>query len=271
MTLNAIATRGMVLLGCGKMGSAMLAGWLEQGVPAASVWVQDPAPSDWLQSTGVHINEGFPDAPAVVLIAVKPQMMGDALPALAGLPKDGTMFLSVAAGVSIEAYEVALGAGATIIRAMPNTPAAVGKGITAIIGNAQASEGDLAVADALLCAVGQVVRLDREDQMDAVTGVSGSGPAYVFYMIDCLAAAGRAQGLPDELAMHLAKATVAGAGALAEAAEETPAQLRINVTSPNGTTQAGLEALMDGQKGLAPLMDRTVAAATDRSKELGRG
>ena len=271
MTLEAIAERGMVLLGCGKMGSAMLAGWLDSGVPAGSVWVQDPAPSEWLQGIGVHINEGFPPAPAVVLIAVKPQMMGEALPALAALPKEGTLFLSVAAGVSIASYEAALGAGATVVRAMPNTPAAVGKGITALIGNAQATDADLDLADALLRAVGQVVRLETEAQMDAVTGVSGSGPAYVFYMIDCLAEAGRAQGLPDDLAMQLAKATVAGAGALAETAGETPEQLRINVTSPNGTTQAGLEQLMQEATGLGPLIARTVAAATDRSKELGRG
>lgn len=269
MTLDAVAQRGLALLGCGKMGSAMLAGWLDSGVPAASVWVQDPAPSDWLTSTGVHINEGLPEHPAVVLIAVKPQMMGAALPALASLPKQGTVFVSVAAGVSIAAYEAALGAGATVIRAMPNTPAAVAKGITALIGNARAGAEDMDLAEALLGAVGQVVRLDNEGQMDAVTGVSGSGPAYVFYMIDCLAEAGRAQGLPDDLAMKLAKATVAGAGALAELAEETPEQLRINVTSPNGTTQAGLEALMEASGGLAPLMVRTVGAAADRSRELG--
>lgn len=253
------------------MGSAMLAGWLDGGLPAGSVWVQDPAPSDWLQDAGVHLNEGFPEHPAVVLIAVKPQMMGAALPALAGLPKDGTVFISVAAGVSVASYETALGEGSTIVRAMPNTPAAVGKGITAIIGNAQASAADLDLAEALLSAVGQVVRLDEEAQMDAVTGVSGSGPAYVFYMIDCLATAARAQGLPDPLAMQLAKATVAGAGLLAETADETPGQLRRNVTSPNGTTQAGLEVLMGETSGLAPLISRTVAAAADRSRELGDG
>jgi pyrroline-5-carboxylate reductase len=267
--MDAVAKSGLVLLGCGKMGSAMLAGWLDGGLPAASVWVQDPYPSDWLRGTGVHINEGFPDAPAVVLIAVKPQMMGEALPALAALPKEGTVFLSVAAGVSIAAYETALGGVPCVIRAMPNTPAAVGQGITAIIGNAVASAQDLDLAEDLLGAVGAVVRLDTEEQMDAVTGVSGSGPAYVFHMIETLAAAGRAQGLPEDLAMQLAKATVAGAGALAQSADETPEQLRINVTSPNGTTQAGLEVLMDSASGLPDLMARTVAAAADRSRELG--
>ena len=270
MTLEAVATRGLVLLGCGKMGSAMLAGGVGGGLPAASVWVQDPFPSDWLKATGVYINEGFPDNPAVVLIAVKPQMMGEALPALSALPKDGTVFLSVAAGVSIASYEAALGAGTCVVRAMPNTPAAVAKGITAIVGNTHASAADLDLSEALLKAVGQVVRLDEESQMDAVTGVSGSGPAYVFYMIDALAAAGVSQGLPADLSMQLAKATVSGAGALAESAQETPEQLRINVTSPNGTTQAGLEVLMD-ESGLMPLMVATVKAASDRSKELGNG
>ncbi len=270
MNMDVVAARGLVLLGCGKMGSAMLAGWLEGGLPSSSVWVQDPYPSDWLTATGVHLNEGFPENPAVVLIAVKPQMMGEALPALAALPKAGTVFLSVAAGVSIGAYEAALGGDASIVRAMPNTPAAVAKGITAIIGNSNASNTDLDLADALLSAVGQVVRLSDESQMDAVTGVSGSGPAYIFYMIDALAAAGVAQGLPEELSMQLAKATVAGAGVLAETADETPEQLRINVTSPNGTTQAGLEVLM-GETALKPLMAKTVKAATDRSRELGNG
>lgn len=270
MNIDIVAARGLVLLGCGKMGSAMLAGWLDGGLPSGSVWVQDPFPSDWLSGTGAHINEGFPESPAVVLIAVKPQMMGEALPALAAMPKDGTVFLSVAAGVSIASYEAALGQGTCIVRAMPNTPAAVGKGITAIIGNDNTDAVDLDLCDVLLSAVGQVVRLDNESQMDAVTGVSGSGPAYVFYMIDALAAAGIAQGLPEKLAMQLAKATVAGAGALAENAVETPEQLRINVTSPNGTTQAGLEVLM-ADDALAPLMVATVKAASDRSKELGNG
>ena len=271
MDMSNVAERGLVLLGCGKMGSAMLAGWLEDGLPATSVWVNDPYPSDWVKAQGINLNTDLPAAPAIVLIAVKPQMMTDALPSLQALGGGKTLFVSVAAGTSIATYEEILGADTPIIRAMPNTPAAVGRGITALIGNAHASAGDLDLAEGLLRAVGQTVRLDSEDQMDAVTGVSGSGPAYVFHLIETLAAAGQAQGLPADLSMQLAKATVAGAGALAEQAEEDPGQLRVNVTSPNGTTQAALEVLMDTSNGFPKLLTDAVAAATNRSKELSRG
>ncbi|WP_037255257.1 pyrroline-5-carboxylate reductase [Roseobacter sp. SK209-2-6] len=271
MDLSAIEARGLVLLGCGKMGSAMLAGWLEGGLPASSVWVLDPHPSDWLQATGVNINQDLPAEPAIVLIAVKPQMMGAALPSLQALGNGRTLFVSVAAGTSIGTFEEILGRETPIVRAMPNTPAAIGQGITALIGNDKTAEADISLAQSLLSAVGQTVRLESESQMDAVTGVSGSGPAYVFHLIETLAAAGEAQGLPAALAMQLAKATVAGAGALAEAAEEDPSQLRVNVTSPNGTTQAALEVLMDQNGGFPDLLNRAVAAATERSKELARG
>ncbi len=271
MNFSDIERRGLVLLGCGKMGSAMLAGWLNRGLSPDAVHVQDPKPSEWVQAQGVQINEALPDDPAVVLVAVKPQMMTDALPSLESLGNGTTLFLSVAAGTSIATYERMLGADTPIIRAMPNTPAAVGQGITAIIGNARASAAQLDLAEALLTAVGAVVRLESETQMDAVTGVSGSGPAYVFHMIEALAAAGTAQGLAPDLAMQLAKATVAGAGALAMQSDDGPEQLRRNVTSPNGTTQAGLEVLMDAQTGLPPLIAATVRAAADRSRELANG
>jgi pyrroline-5-carboxylate reductase len=271
MTMDHVAEKGLVLLGCGKMGSAMLQGWLADGLPPASVWVIDPNPSDWLRGTGVQINADLPEAPAIVLVAVKPQMMGEALPVLRDRGNGATLFVSVAAGTPISAFERALGDRTPIVRAMPNTPAAGGRGITAIIGNAHATPEQLDLAEMLLQAVGQVVRLEGEEQMDAVTGLSGSGPAYVFHMIECMAKAGEAQGLAPALAMQLAQATVAGAGALAEAADETPAELRSNVTSPNGTTQAGLEVLMDEEAGLPPLMLRTVAAAADRSRELRNG
>ena len=270
MDMDDISARGLVLLGCGKMGSALLEGWLAQGLAPGAVWVIEPSPSAWLIATGVRLNQALPPEPAIVLVAVKPQMMGAALPGLAALGDGPTLFLSIAAGTPIAAFEAALGTRTPIVRAMPNTPAAVGRGISAIVGNAHASPADLDLAEGLLSAVGQVVRLDDEALMHAVTALSGSGPAYVFHLIETMAAAGEAEGLPAALAMTLAKATVAGGGALAEQAAADPAQLRVNVTSPGGTTQAALGVLMDETGGFAPLLRRAIKAAADRSKELGK-
>ncbi len=267
MNLDRIAAQGMILLGCGKMGSAMLAGWLSAGLPAAAIHVIEPHPSEWLRASGVHLNGPLPAAPAVALLAVKPQMMGAALPELQDLGGGGTLFISIAAGTSLAQLGATLGAQTPIIRAMPNPPAAVGAGITALIGNAQATADDLKLAESLLAVVGATVRLDHEAQMDAVTGLSGSGPAYVFHMIEAMAAAGEAQGLAPDLAMTLARATVIGAGQLAAQSEDSAAQLRINVTSPKGTTAAGLDVLMPD---LTPLMTRTIAAAAERSQELSK-
>ena len=266
MEMEAVARRGLVLLGCGKMGSALLAGWLKAGLPADAVHVIEPHPSEWLSATGVQLNATPPADPAVAMIAVKPQMMDAALPTLAPGPE--TLVLSIAAGTPISAFDSRFGA-VPVIRAMPNTPAAVGRGITAIVGNAQAGEDHLALAEALLSAVGEVVRLERESQMDAVTGTSGSGPAYVFHMVEALAAAAEEQGLAPDLAMRLARATVSGAGALLDASDESAAQLRVNVTSPQGTTAAGLSVLMADPGGLTQLMTRTVEAAAARSRALG--
>ena len=273
MSLENVKTGGLVLLGCGKMGSAMLEGWLANGLPLTSVWIMDPFPSDRLNELardGLHLNVTLPEAPAICIVAVKPQMMTEALPQIAAMGNGKTVFLSVAAGTTIAAMEAILGDQTPIIRAMPNTPAAVGRGITALIGNALVDFAALEMAEGLLQAVGQTVRLDDEAQMDAVTAVSGSGPAYVFYLIETLAAAGVAQGLPMELAMKLAKATVGGAGELAERSVETPEQLRVNVTSPNGTTAAALEVLMDKDRGFTVLLNEAVAASAKRSRELGK-
>lgn len=270
MALERVSQNGLVLLGCGKMGSALLAGWLAAGIPAASVWVIEPHPSDWLRGAGVHLNQGVPAAPAVAVLAVKPQMMGAALPALQALGNGATLFISIAAGTAIATFEAALGAKTPIVRAMPNTPAMVGRGITGLCGNGSASAADMVLATTLMQAVGQVVALDGEHQMDAVTAVSGSGPAYVFYLIEALAQAGVAQGLSPDVAMQLARATVCGAGELAHQSPEAAAQLRINVTSPGGTTAAALAHLMDEAAGLAPLMARAVAAAAARGRELSQ-
>ena len=270
MSLEIVARDGLVLLGCGKMGSALLAGWLKSGVPATAFWVIEPSPSDWLKTSGVHLNEGVPPAPGVALLAVKPQMMGAALPALQALGNGKTLFISIAAGTTIAAFEAALGGQTPIVRTMPNTPAMVGRGITAICGNAHATPAHLTLARDLMAAVGQVVELEGEHQIDAVTGVSGSGPAYVFHLIEAMAAAGVTQGLSEAVAMQLARATVCGAGELAFQSDETAAQLRINVTSPGGTTAAALAVLMDATTGFPPLMARAVAAAADRGRELGK-
>ncbi len=267
--LDTVARDGLVLLGCGKMGTALLTGWLAAGVPAASVWVIEPNPTDWLKASGVHLNKGVQPSPAVALLAVKPQMMGAALPALQALGNGTTLFISIAAGTSIATFEAALGPRTPIVRTMPNTPAMVGRGITGICANAAGQSG-LALARALMLAVGEVVELDGEHQIDAVTAISGSGPAYVFHLIEAMAAAGVAEGLSPEVAMKLARATVCGSGELAYRSPEPAAQLRVNVTSPGGTTAAALAHLMDPVTGLPPLMARAAHAAAERGRELGK-
>lgn len=266
--LERVNSGGLVLFGCGKVGSALLQGWLDAGVRPDAITVLDPRPSDWLREQGVALNT-VPRAPAVCVLAVKPQMIAQAT-SLNDPQFAQTVFVSVAAGTTLDALSAILGPAPAIIRAMPNTPAAIGQGITALIGNDRCQSGDLDLAELLLSTVGQVVRLGAESQMDAVTGVSGSGPAYVFHFIECLAAAGVAEGLSPDLAMRLAKATVSGAGALAQAADEPVKTLRNNVTSPGGTTAAGLSELMNPETGLPPLIRDTVKAATARSVALGR-
>ena len=268
--MDLINQNGLVLLGCGKMGTALLTGWLAAGIRPTAVWVIEPNPSDWLKSTGTHLNQPLPKAPAVALVAVKPQMMGAALPALQALGNGLTLFISIAAGTSIATFAAALGDKTPIVRTMPNTPAMVGRGITGICANAHAGPAGLALAHKLMLAVGQVVELDGEHQIDAVTAVSGSGPAYVFHLIEALAAAGEAEGLSPQVAMQLARATVTGSGELAHRAPETAAQLRLNVTSPGGTTAAALTHLMDPEIGLTQLMRRAVHAAAQRGRELGQ-
>ena len=266
-----IEDRGLVLLGCGRMGSAMLAGCLDAGLRHDAVWVLEPQPSDWLIESGVHLNVDFPQSPAVALVAVKPQVMTQALPSLVALGNGSTLIISIAAGTPISAIEAKLGSDTPVVRAMPNTPAAIGRGITAIIGNAHVDLHNLELAEMLLSSIGQVVRIESEGQMDAVTAVSGSGPAYVFHLVEALAMAGTSQGLPGGLSMMLARATVAGAGALVDSeADTSPARMRENVTSPGGTTAAALNVLMDENSGFPALLRRAVEAAADRSRELAR-
>ena len=270
--MQRIRESGLVICGCGKMGSALLKGWLDQGMVPDSVTVMEPQPSTWLLSlageSGIHLNTPA-RPPAVCVIAVKPQVMTSVLDELRSFGNKETVILSIAAGVKIRQYEAMLGDRTPVIRAMPNTPAAVGKGITAIVGNSRAANSDMDLATALLNTVGKTVRLDNEDDMDLVTAISGSGPAYVFLLIEALASAGEARGFPPDLALEMAMATVVGAASLAESSSETPAQLRRNVTSPGGTTAAALEILMDESRGMAEIISQAVDAAADRSRSLG--
>ncbi|GLK75472.1 pyrroline-5-carboxylate reductase [Methylopila jiangsuensis] len=263
----------IVLIGAGKMGGALLDGWLAGGLDPALAAVVDPGlppeAAAALKSRGVAL---VPDpaaiaAPAAVVLAVKPQMVADALPVAAAFMQPGAVLVSVLAGVTSAKLAAGLPAGAAVVRAMPNTPAAIGRGITGAFATAGVSAAQTALADALLKAGGQVEWLDDEGLIDAVTGVSGSGPAYVFLLAEALAEAGVKAGLPAELAARLARATVEGAGELLRRSPETPETLRRNVTSPNGTTAAALSVLM-ADDGLGALMARAVAAAAHRSREL---
>jgi pyrroline-5-carboxylate reductase len=266
----------LVLAGAGNMGYALLAGWLERGLDPSRIVVQDPAPAPHirvkLDEQGVEVRAAvtsLSEAPAVILVAVKPQVMDQVFPSLAKLAKAKTVILSVAAGCRLSGFQAHLPKGSAVVRAMPNTPAAIGRGITAAIANANVTDKQRAACDALLRAVGEVAWVDDEGLMDAVTAVSGSGPAYIFYLAECLAQAGVKAGLPAELAEKLAVWTVAGAGELLRRSDLGAGVLRQNVTSANGTTHAALQVLM-AEKGLSDLMQRAVAAATDRSRELAK-
>jgi len=271
------ANSPLVILGCGKMGGALLGGWLAQGMPGAAIRIVDPVPSDALKQTasehGIALlsdMQAVAETPKALLIAIKPQMMADVLPPVAARFGTAPLYVSIAAGTAIDTFRALLGQDARVVRVMPNTPVAVGEGASALYAGPDVQPDETALAEAMIAAVGQTARLETEAQMDAVTGVSGSGPAYIFHMIEALAAAGEAQGLSPELAMRLARQTVVGAAALAGASDESAEQLRVNVTSPKGTTAAALDILMDSTQGLPPLMTRAVAAAADRSRELSR-
>jgi pyrroline-5-carboxylate reductase len=261
--------KSIVVIGAGKMGSALVEGWLKQGVDPHTLHLVDPAlardDSRWRgRGVGCHVAPGtLKDAnPDLLVLAIKPQMMNRALPVLARFDHAGLTVLSIAAGTMLGTLQAAF-PHAVCIRSMPNTPAAVGAGITACFGP-QADAKQRAGITGLLAAVGQVVWVEREQDMDAVTAVSGSGPAYVFHLVEALAEAAEALGLPPETAMALARQTVIGSGRLLEQSDESAARLRQNVTSPGGTTEAGLAVLRESGK-LAALMQATTRAAFDRS------
>ena len=265
----------ITLIGCGKMGSAMLHGWLADDRLDADFAIIEPMSDhlDWTRDVpNVQIHADIGDAVAagrtarIIVLAVKPQMMDEAVSGLSGIVGDETAFLSIAAGVTTDWFRQRLGAEVTVLRSMPNTPAAVGKGITALFAG-DAPDDVTTLAITLLSAIGSVVTLQDERLMDAVTAVSGSGPAYVFLLAEVMTAAGIDAGLPPDLAKQLAEATVSGAGALIEGSDEAPDQLRVNVTSKGGTTSAALAVLM-ADDGMKPLLRRAVLAARDRSIEL---
>lgn len=272
--MDQINQSGLVMIGCGKMGSALLSAWLDAGLAPASVHVIDPYPSDWLKelaASGLTLNGALPPAPAVVVLATKPQMMAEALSPLAGGASAETLYLSVAAGTPIAFFESVLGGDARIVRTMPNTPALVGRGISALVANDAAKGAGMALAMTLMSAVGQAIELEDEEDLHTVTALSGSGPAYVFAFVEALVAAGTGLGLERDLALKLARETVIGAGLMIGDDPDELATLRQNVTSPGGTTAAGLSILQRDAAGIDDIIDGTLRAARDRSVELSRG
>jgi len=264
----------LLLAGAGRMGGAILSRLLASGLDPRLVLVQDPEPpvevADLIADACIDLLpfiDELTSPPAVILLAVKPQLTEEVLPGLARLAGPGTLLLSIVAGRRLAGLAVHMPEGAAIVRAMPNTPAAIGRGITVAVGNARVRAPARKLAHALLAATGAVEWVDDEALMNAVTAVSGSGPAYVFLLAEAMARAGAAAGLPAALSEKLARETVAGAGELLHRSPLPAATLRSNVTSPGGTTAAALDVLM-GRDGLDPLMTRAVAAATRRGKDL---
>ncbi|WP_417458171.1 pyrroline-5-carboxylate reductase [Kordiimonas sp.] len=267
----------MLLIGCGHMGHALAMGWLRAGLAPDHLYVVDPgaAPSCLPNVVEDQFVKSAGELPRslkarVIVIAVKPQVIGGILPLLAPFTDEETMIISVAAGVPIRTLVDGVGADATYVRAMPNTPAAIGAGITGLCAEDTISDNNKALARETLHAVGDTVWLNDEALMNAVTAVSGSGPAYVFHLVEAMAYAGTEQGLSPEVAMTLARQTVIGAARLMDAEEDqTVAALRRRVTSPGGTTEAALKVLMHANDGLGDLMARAVDAARARGEELG--
>lgn len=266
----------VVLAGAGKMGAALLAGWIARGLQPRDVIVQEPNiggdAAELQRQHGFAVVpslETLPSPPSVIVVAVKPQAMDTVFPGLAKHAGPATVVMSIAAGKSIASFERHLARGVAVVRAMPNTPAAIGRGITGAAGNAHVTEAQKDLCNSLLSAVGDVVWLKDEALIDAVTAVSGSGPAYVFLLAEALARAGEAAGLDPKTSMQLASATVSGAGELLRWSESDPATLRQNVTSPGGTTAAALSVLMREKGGLQDLLTEAVLAAKKRGRELG--
>lgn len=268
------AEQQILLVGFGNMGQALVRGWLAKGRSAATIRIVDSVAAARVVAAELGMAASATVADAVrgtradvVLLAVKPNQLGAVLGECRASVAAGAVFLSIAAGKTIAQLVAGLGEQAAVVRAMPNTPAAIGQGMTALVANAAVTAAQRALCSELLVAVGAVAWLTEERHMDAVTAVSGSGPAYVFLLVECLEQAGLELGLDGPLARQLALTTVAGAGAYAAHADVEPAELRRRVTSPNGTTQAALNVLM-GEPGLRELLQKAVRAAAERSREL---
>ena len=267
------AKNTVLLLGAGRMGGALLQGWIASK-RYSSIYVVEPKPSPAIAALAARKKITLANAfdsrlrPRAIVIALKPQVIKGEGPLLNELGKTGALIVSIAAGITIGFLRQALGTGSAIVRTVPNTPGAIGRGITALYAPSCTAKPDRALAEALMAPLGETLWFDNEAAMDWVTAVSGSGPAYVFLLTEALAQAGIAQGLAPNVAMRLARATITGAGALLAADPRPPAELRRDVTSPAGTTEAALKVLMD-RDGLEALMQRAVAAAAKRSTELG--
>lgn len=260
----------LLLVGCGKMGGAMLDGWLSRGLAAADVVVAEPVEALRPGRPGlraVAATSQIAETPEIVVLAVKPQTMDAVLPDLRRFADAGAVFLSIAAGKTLKYFAGHLGTVARVVRAMPNTPAAVRQGITVACASQGVTTAQKKRCQDLLEAVGEALWVEDESLMDPVTALSGSGPAYVFLLVEAMAAAGAKLGLTPEMAMQLARATVSGSGELLKQSSEPAAQLRVNVTSPGGTTAEALKVLMAAD-GIQPVFDKALAAASRRSKEL---
>lgn len=266
----------IALVGAGNMGGALLGGWLNDGLVEKSVTVIDPSPADHMKdmisNAGVQHESAAPAdlVPDVLILAVKPQIIDKVISAVSHMVGADTVVVSVAAGKTIAQLENGIGKKCAVVRAMPNTPALVRRGITVACPNEQVTDVQKTRVDRLLLATGSVEWVIDERLIDAVTGVSGSGPAYVFYLAECMAMAGVRAGLPEELARKLASETVTGAGELLARSDKAPETLRENVTSPKGTTAAALEILM-GDEGMRQIVEEAVLAATKRSRDLSDG
>ena len=272
--MNIETQRPLLLVGCGKMGSAILSGLLPQIQSSACIKVVDPngIPTQSCKD-GISVFKEAKELPSnfepsIIIFAVKPQQMKKVVPSYLRFVESDAFFISIAAGTTIKFFEDILGSNAAIIRAMPNTPALVKQAITVACPNAAITDSQMASAKLLLETIGEVIFISDEDLLDPITAISGSGPAYVFFMIECLTQAGLENGLPSKLASTLALKTVSGAGMLALESSETPEQLRQNVTSPGGTTFEALQVLTANDNGLKQLISGAVSAATRRSREL---